>query len=76
MIFNPPLQQMIEEARSKWPAWFNEVYEACFSIQQSGTTAQRPTKNLWVGRSYFDTTLGYQIQYDGSGWVDGAGSSV
>lgn len=61
---------------NSWASWANQVYVICFSVQESGTTSLRPTNNLWVGRPYFDTTLGYIIHYDGSVWVDGAGNSV
>lgn len=42
-------------------SWFKSVFIICFSMQQSGTTAQRPTTNLWIGRFYFDTTLNLPI---------------
>lgn len=43
-----------------------------------GTTLQRPSGwgTTGVGRSYFDTTLGKPIWWNGSGWVDGTGSAV
>lgn len=75
-IGNPPLRQDINSPRSKWPEWFTQVYTICFSVQHNGTTAQRPTTGLWIGRPYFDTTLGYKIWYDGTNWVDATGSTV
>jgi hypothetical protein len=59
-----------------WLNLFNQVFRICSAVTQSGTTAQRPTSELWVGRPYFDTTLGYQINYDGTNWVDGSGNTV
>lgn len=59
-----------------WSRFFQSVFYACFALYESGTTANRPTKGLWIGRPYFDTTLGYQIHYNGSVWVDSAGSTV
>jgi hypothetical protein len=77
MIWNPPVSLAIKDViPNGWAEWFNEVKRACLSVQQSGTTAQRPVKNLWVGRRYFDTTLGYPIWYNGSVWVNSAGSTV
>lgn len=35
----------------------------------SGTTANRPTSNNYVGRQYFDTTLGAMVTWNGSAWV-------
>lgn len=34
-----------------------------------GTTATRPTTGLYPGKRYFDTTLGYSVEYNGSTWV-------
>ena len=34
----------------------------------SGTTEQRPTKNLVVGQQYFDTTLGVPVYWNGTEW--------
>jgi len=59
-----------------WKNWLSQIYDICFAVRQSGTTAQRPVKSLWIGRPYFDTTLGYAIHYDGTNWVDSAGSTV
>ena len=55
--------------RPPWLAWFKQVFLCAFSVQHSGTTAQRPTKELWVGRRYFDTTLDQPVWYDGTTWV-------
>lgn len=43
---------------------------------QSGTTAGRPVTNLGVGQYYFDTTLGLPIWWNGSIWVNAAGTGV
>lgn len=44
----------------------------------SGTTAQRPTSliGLTKGTRYFDTTLNKPIWYNGTAWVDSAGTTV
>lgn len=44
-----------------WATFFTNVYNICSALTQSGTTAQRPTKFLWVGRMYYDTTLGFPV---------------
>ena len=42
---------------------------------RGGTT--RPTgENLYVGASYFDTSLGYNIWYNGTAWVNATGTPV
>lgn len=45
--------------------------EAAFLTQQTeqgGTTAQRPA-TPYTGQRYFDTTLGYEITWNGAAWV-------
>lgn len=42
----------------------------------SGTTALRPITNLGVGQYYFDTTLGLPIWWNGSIWINAAGTGV
>ena len=37
---------------------------------QYGTTANRPTSNLWIGRVYYDTTLNKPV------WVNAISPSV
>lgn len=52
-----------------WKQWFQRIQTIASSLQQSGTTAQRPTTNLWIGRRYFDTDLGMPI------WVTAVSAS-
>lgn len=85
LINSPPRRGGVDEENQDgriigvakpWTAFFQQVFTICFAASQSGTTAQRPDTTLWVGRPYFDTTLGYAIWYDGSDWVDAAGNVV
>lgn len=43
---------------------------------ESGSTLERPTSNIMVGKLYFDTTLGKPIWYNGTNWVDATGTQV
>lgn len=56
----------------------NSEYWQLFStpVYLSGSTSNRPSTNLNVGLSYFDTTLGKPIWYDGTNWVDATGTQV
>jgi len=72
----PPNESAVTLESRGWLAWFSQATDALNSIRQSGTTAQRPTAALWVGRSYFDTTLGLPVVYDGTSWIDYAGNPV
>lgn len=62
-----------------WTSFFEQIFNILTAITQSGTTAQRPTKFLWTGRPYFDTTLGKPIWLKSLGptvWCDATGASV
>jgi hypothetical protein len=58
--------------------YFNNLdsFLVALSTPQNGATADRPTQNLQIGQFYFDTTLGYPVWYDGTDWVDAAGTVV
>lgn len=47
-------------------------------INKNGTTASRPTTNLYVGLQYYDTTIGKPIWWSGTGtiWKDAMGTTV
>lgn len=44
-------------------------------VTRNGTTANRPTTSI-LGESYYDTTIGKPIWWNGSVWKDAAGNSV
>lgn len=79
----PPNQSALQDDRGivqlRWQEYFTNVFNAIQAMQQSGTTAQRPVRGLWVGRMFFDTTLGYPIYLKSANpsvWVDGSGTVV
>ena len=62
-----------------WSVWMTQLWVVASSLDDSGATGSRPTKGLYVGRTYFDTTLGYQICLKSvrpTVWVNGAGTAV
>ncbi len=64
-----------------WSSWFTQAFQILFAVQQSGTTAQRPTSGLWIGRTYFDTDLGANgkpiwIGKDGATWILADGTAA
>lgn len=81
-ISEPPLSSMLPVVNdmASWPKpwgnFFSQAWLILSAVEQSGVTADRPTRYLWVGRTYFDTTLGIPIWYDGSNWVSADGSVV
>lgn len=81
MIEEAPLRDLPKGAVMplSWASWIGKIRLYAGSVSESGTTAQRPTANLWVGRPYFDTTLGYSINLktvSPAVWVNGAGTTV
>ena len=42
-------------------AWFNTVDQVVSDLRNSGPTSARPTTNMYIGKPYFDTTVGGQI---------------
>jgi hypothetical protein len=81
-ISTPPLQQSLPVSADKmlanwpkpWANFFTVLWQIAFAAGQSGTTANRPDKDLWIGRTYFDESLGIPIWYDGTQWVDATGT--
>jgi hypothetical protein len=62
-----------------WAGWFSQAQTILFDTANSGTTAQRPTTLLYIGKTYFDTTLGIPIWMKTPAtntWVNGAGAVV
>lgn len=77
IINQPPQQTAVDRAGQvspEWATWFSSAFTVLGSVVSSGTTARRPTTALWVGRTYFDTTLGIPIWYSGSAWVKADGT--
>lgn len=78
--FDPmqPRGQKRSRARNPvWSAWLHQAFLCCFATQDSGPTGSRPTTELWIGRRYFDTTLGKPVYLRSTGpnvWVDGVGT--
>lgn len=59
--------------------WFAKLQLIVSASVMSGTTANRPTQGLFVGRTYFDTDLTHPIWVQSLGptvWADATGASV
>jgi hypothetical protein len=60
-----------------WLRWFSDADKTIDAVRRSGPTAGRPTKDLFIGQVYFDTTLGYPVWLQSVGpvvWVDSTGA--
>lgn len=44
-----------------WQAWLSAIQSWVYPLGSFGSTATRPTKGLYIGYMYIDTTLGYPV---------------
>jgi hypothetical protein len=75
----PPLNNRGDDYHftPQWAGWFSTVQGILQAVSSSGTTANRPTKNLYIGQMYYDTTLGLPVWVNAISpaivWHNGAG---
>lgn len=77
-MIRPPFSASITDAsymlERSWVTWITQLWSKQSPL--IGTTAQRPTTNLELGMTYFDSTLGKPVWLKSTGpsvWVDGVG---
>lgn len=76
-IITAPLQS--PDFDQNWIHYFAVISPIIASLADSGTSSTRPSVGLWVGRQYFDTTLGLPIYVKSltpTVWVNAAGAVV
>lgn len=80
MLNTPPIVgELIDENRKAVPAfadWLKQSWRLLVDLQMHGTTAERPLTGLYVAKPYWDDTLGYRINYNGTVWVRWDGTPV
>jgi hypothetical protein len=80
MIQPPPTRSPIVDEKAmikpEWQEFFSAAFFSLRAYEMSGTTANRPTKRLFVGMPYFDTTLNRPIWYTGTNWIRADGVVV
>jgi hypothetical protein len=71
-------QRYIDQLNNALRLYFNQVdnFTQNVTIPPSGATADRPTERLEVGQYYFDTTIGRPIYWNGTNWINAAGTVV
>lgn len=75
LFFDPKTQQFTPG----WQGWLSIAQYILQDVSNSGTTAQRPTMNMYIGKPYFDTTLGLPIWVQSVNpvvWITAAGAVV
>ena len=76
----PPLTQELSTPGSiprAWAVWFTNLWVR--TNDAIGITADRPTKDLFVGRQYYDTTLNKPVWLRSvrpAVWKDATGTTV
>ena len=75
-------QRYADQLNNALRLYFSQIdnFTQSILVPTSGATADRPVTSaevpLPIGLFYFDTTLGYPIYWDGTQWVDAAGTVV
>ncbi len=82
-----PFAEIVDGYRltSQWAQYMSRVARVVEANEMNGATTARPTRDVYVGQSYFDSTLGKPIWAKtvvaASGgltitWVDATGATV
>jgi hypothetical protein len=75
-------QQYMDQVLNALRLYFNQLdnFAQGVSTPSSGTTANRPIDSVQapipVGQTYFDTTLGIPIFWNGTVWKNASGTTV
>ena len=67
--FQSKIQAITGIVETVWQQWFQQIQERLNASSLSGPTSARPTTGLYVGMSYFDTTLNKPVYWNGSTWI-------
>jgi len=73
--YEPRYQEQLNNALRLYFAQVDNFAQG-INIPSSGATADRPTTFLVVGQTYYDTTLGIPIWYNGTVWKNASGTTV
>jgi hypothetical protein len=80
LLIAPPdyAAQYQDQLNNALRLYFNQIdnFTQTVTIPASGVTANRPTGRLEVGQYYFDTTIGRPIYWNGTNWINAAGTVV
>lgn len=81
MIEEAPLRDLPKGSTMpvSWASWIGKIRIYAGSLSDHGTTAQRPTAFLFIGRRYIDETLGkpiWVLTVTPTVWIDATGASV
>ena len=71
-------QTFLNQILNAFRLYFTQIdnFTRASSVVRYGTTSSRPAIGLTIGQTYFDTSLGIPIWYNGTKWVNSSGSAV
>jgi hypothetical protein len=71
-------QRYIDQFTNALRLYFTQIDNFTGFIAQpiSGVTADRPAVQLHIGQTYYDTTLGIPIWWNGTVWKNASGTTV
>jgi hypothetical protein len=71
-------QRYIDQLTNALRLYFTQIDNFTGFVAQpiSGTTAERPAVQRHIGQTYYDTTLGIPIWWNGTVWKNASGTTV
>lgn len=71
-------QQQQQQRDNAFRLYFNQIdnFTQITGGVVAGTTKERPGVGLFIGKQFFDQTLGIPIWWNGSHWVNSSGTTV
>jgi hypothetical protein len=71
-------QRYVDQLTNSLRLYFSEIdnFTGFLAQPMSGNTADRPAVQLYIGQTYYDTTLGIPIWWNGTVWKNASGTTV
>jgi hypothetical protein len=71
-------QKQQDQFQNALRLYFNrlDTFNLNVTIPDSGPSSSRPTEGLLVGQTFFDTTLGIPLWWEGNYWVNALGYPI
>lgn len=73
--YSQQYQDQLNNVMTKYFATVDNFTQAIV-VPLAGVSTHRPDANLLIGQSFFDTTLGLPIWWNGANWIDATGTVV
>lgn len=72
------VRQHFDLLNNAFRLYFNRIDASILTLTtpSAGATTARPINSLQIGQYYFDTTIGRPIYWNGTNWINAAGTIV